>query len=346
MLYSDLLMDAQDLAPEFAYVVTPGSGFKPQAFRYLDYAAYYRRVRNSLERATLSGADRELYPEPRPHCEICRWRRHCDAKWRADDHLSLVAGITKSQIRELRTHDISTVASFATVPLPLPWKPERGSAHSLERMREQARLQMQGRANGAVIFETLPPCLASGSRAYLSRRTGISFWISRAIRSLTRAGWSFFLVTPSGTPPVLRPISRLGANPSAIGTSCQLAGGTAWPRRDYDERQCRFAIFQEVATRLRRSRSCIGADRSRRTPSRFSARWSTSIDDCVCLQRRFRSLTLGLIASKTSAYQRPCILGSQPRSLRVVNLDHVRRQHSRNHCPGSRFFWLAYFPSV
>jgi predicted RecB family nuclease len=156
-LYSDLLMDAQDLAPEFAYVVTPGSGFKPQAFRYLDYAAYYRRVRNSLERATLSGADRELCPEPRPHCEICRWRRHCDAKWRADDHLSLVAGITKSQIRELRTHDISTVASFATVPLPLPWKPERGSAHSLERMREQARLQMQGRANGAVIFETLPP---------------------------------------------------------------------------------------------------------------------------------------------------------------------------------------------
>ena len=33
-LYSDLLTDAQKLAPEFAYVVTPGSDFKPQAFRY------------------------------------------------------------------------------------------------------------------------------------------------------------------------------------------------------------------------------------------------------------------------------------------------------------------------
>jgi uncharacterized protein len=34
-LYSDLLAEAQELAPEFAYVVTPGSGFKPQKFRYM-----------------------------------------------------------------------------------------------------------------------------------------------------------------------------------------------------------------------------------------------------------------------------------------------------------------------
>ena len=120
-LYSDLLTVAQHLAPEFAYVVTPGSGFKPQAFRYLDYAAYYRRVRKSLEQAIQNPVDGQLYPEPRPHCEICRWRLHCDAKWRADDHLSLVAGISKSQIRELRNHNVSTVATLATVPLLSVW---------------------------------------------------------------------------------------------------------------------------------------------------------------------------------------------------------------------------------
>ena len=136
-LYSDLLTDAQNLAPEFAYVVTPGSGFKQQVFRYLDYAAYYRRVRNSLERAIQSGGGGELYPEPRPHCEICRWRRRCEATWRADDHLSLVAGISKSQIRELRRHDVSTVAALATVPLPLPWKPERGSAQNSQTWNHQ-----------------------------------------------------------------------------------------------------------------------------------------------------------------------------------------------------------------
>jgi uncharacterized protein len=50
-LYSDLLAQVQLLVPEFAYVVTPGVDFKPKAFRVLDYAAYYRRVRHSLEHA-------------------------------------------------------------------------------------------------------------------------------------------------------------------------------------------------------------------------------------------------------------------------------------------------------
>jgi predicted RecB family nuclease len=54
-LYSDLLRNAQKIAPEFAHVVTPGSDFKPQEFRYHDYAAYYRQVRNSLEKAAEDG---------------------------------------------------------------------------------------------------------------------------------------------------------------------------------------------------------------------------------------------------------------------------------------------------
>ena len=41
------------------------------------------------------------YPGPIEHCEVCRWREHCDEKRRADDHMSLVAGISKSQIGEL-----------------------------------------------------------------------------------------------------------------------------------------------------------------------------------------------------------------------------------------------------
>ena len=126
-LYSDLLRNAQKIAPEFAHVVTPGSDFKPQEFRYHDYAAYYRQVRNSLEQAAEDGIGTNLYPEPKPHCEICRWRRQCDAKWRADDHLTLVAHISKLQIAELSRHNVTTVAALAAVPLPLPWKPERGA---------------------------------------------------------------------------------------------------------------------------------------------------------------------------------------------------------------------------
>ena len=156
-LYSDLVSAAQKLTPEFAYVVTPGSNYEPQEFRFADYAAYYRRVRRSLERAVTTGFEEEFYPEPKPHCEICRWRGHCDAKWREDDHLSLVAGISKSQIGELAKHGITTTAGLADLPLPFPWKPDRGAVHSYERVREQARLQVQGRADGKVIYEALSP---------------------------------------------------------------------------------------------------------------------------------------------------------------------------------------------
>jgi uncharacterized protein len=156
-LYSDLLSEAQQLAPEFAYVVTPGTDFEPLAFRFADYAAYYRRVCKSLEQMVSIGTGEELYPEPRPHCDICRWRLQCDAKWRADDHLTLVAGISKSQIGELARRDVTTVAGLAAVTLPLPWKPDRGAVRSYEKIREQARIQVQGRIEGKMVYEALTP---------------------------------------------------------------------------------------------------------------------------------------------------------------------------------------------
>lgn len=156
-LYSDLLADTQKRSPEFAYVVTPGSDFKAQPFRFHDYAAYYRRVRNSLQHEVENGTAAKRYPEPKPHCEICRWRLQCNAKWREDDHLTFVAGLSKLQIAELGKHGAATMAELAAVPLPLRWKPERGAAQSFERVREQARLQVQGRAIGTVVYEALAP---------------------------------------------------------------------------------------------------------------------------------------------------------------------------------------------
>ena len=161
-LYSDLLSEAQGLEPQSAFVVTPGTNYTPEGYRIADYAAYYRHVRASLERAVSSTAASAAYPEPIEHCEICRWRRHCDEKRRADDHMSLVAGISKSQIGELERHDIASTAALAALPLPLPWRPDRGAAKSYEKIREQARIQVEGRTRGAVVYETLPPIAGFG----------------------------------------------------------------------------------------------------------------------------------------------------------------------------------------
>jgi hypothetical protein len=132
-LYSDLLCSFQGLLPEFAYVVAPWSGYEPQAFRMLDYAAYYRRVRTSLEKSVAPGMNGATYPDPKDHCEICRWAGRCDTQRRRDDHLCLVANIAKLQINELKRHRIDKTAQLAVMPLPLPWKPDRGAAETYER---------------------------------------------------------------------------------------------------------------------------------------------------------------------------------------------------------------------
>jgi predicted RecB family nuclease len=154
-LYSELLAAVQGLAPEHMYVVTPGSGFEPERYRTASFSAYYRRVKNGLGQFLGDGEVPATYPEPNPHCELCAWRLPCDARRRADDHLCLVAGITKIQMGELRAHDVSTLATLAQVPLPLQWKPDRGSAASYERIREQARIQVQGRVEAKPVYETL-----------------------------------------------------------------------------------------------------------------------------------------------------------------------------------------------
>ncbi len=161
-LYSDLLSEAQAFEPQSAFVVTPGTNYTPEAYRIADYAAYYRHVRSGLERSVLGSIISEVYPEPIEHCEICRWRRHCDDRRRADDHMSLVAGISKSQIGELEKHGVASVAALATLPLPLQWRPDRGAAKSYEKIREQARIQVEGRTSGSVVYETLPPIAGFG----------------------------------------------------------------------------------------------------------------------------------------------------------------------------------------
>jgi predicted RecB family nuclease len=155
-VYSDLLGRTQGVAPEHMSVVVPWSNFNPIRYRFADFAAYYRRVGQGLELLLEDKGQISSYPEPNDHCDICRWRTNCDQRRRGDDHLCLVAGISKVHIGELRQHQIATTRSLAALPIPLQWKPERGSKHSISRVREQARIQVEGRDTGERKFELLP----------------------------------------------------------------------------------------------------------------------------------------------------------------------------------------------
>ncbi|WP_240545187.1 TM0106 family RecB-like putative nuclease [Sinorhizobium fredii] len=153
-LYADLLRVMQGIAPENVYVVVPWANFVPQTFRVADYGAFFRKARRAAEEATGAGSG-EHYPEPTEHCDICRWADACQTRWRKDDHLSLVANISKSQIAELRAHAVSTTKALAQLPSPFPWKPDRGSAASFEKTRAQAHIQVSAREAGELLYDLL-----------------------------------------------------------------------------------------------------------------------------------------------------------------------------------------------
>ena len=179
-VYSELLSEIQGHDPKNMYVVTPGRSFDdPEHYPYAEYSAYYQLVKDNLEKiaATPSSAESPApsaaapltpdnfvngtYPEPCAHCDICRWFRECDAQRRKDDHLSLVAGISRLQRDQLRDWHISTMTQLSAMPIrPMQHKPDRGSRESYERIREQARLQVTSINLKPALHEFILPIVA------------------------------------------------------------------------------------------------------------------------------------------------------------------------------------------
>lgn len=161
-LYSELIGDIQGVMPVYASVIPPWSDFQPERYRLSDFAAYYRQVKAGLAGAVGSEQPAQTYPEPTSHCDVCSWNARCAKQRRDDDHLCLVAGISSMQIAELKDRGATTATALAQMPLPLQWKPERGSKESLERVREQARIQIETRQAGELRYEMLAPVTGFG----------------------------------------------------------------------------------------------------------------------------------------------------------------------------------------
>ena len=98
--YTNLLAIVQKKQPERFQVITPDLDDSVRTYRVQEYAAYFRLIRGHLGRAILddpAALAAANYPIPVDHCDVCRWRIECDKRRHADDHLSLVAGISRLQ---------------------------------------------------------------------------------------------------------------------------------------------------------------------------------------------------------------------------------------------------------
>lgn len=160
-LYSDLLTEMQGSEPELLHVIPPNVDFRPESYRYSAFAAYYRSVKRALH-STVQTGTAPTYPEPVPHCEICRWWQECNSQRRRDDHLSFVAGASKLQRKELASQGVSRLESLAKLPLPIPFMPCRGARDGYDRIREQARIQLESRIEGQLKFELLGDHVSEG----------------------------------------------------------------------------------------------------------------------------------------------------------------------------------------
>jgi predicted RecB family nuclease len=157
-LYSELVAEVQGRFPEWMFVVTPTGQFQPEPYRVAEYAAYCRYIKGRFERLCDAPPDSvKTYPEPVPHCPICRWFAVCDKKRRDDDHLSFVAGITRLQQKQLRVWDTDTARKLAVLPIPLQRRPDFGVPEGYVRVREQARVQVSGIDRRKPVHELLPP---------------------------------------------------------------------------------------------------------------------------------------------------------------------------------------------
>lgn len=155
-VYSHVVGEIQQRLPEFLRVVTPVAN---EPYRVDDFAAFYRQLvseyRRFLDARRSSDGTTTEYPQPNDHCEVCRWWESCNKRRRLDDHLSFVAGLGRSHQEEFESRQLGTLAALASVPLPLAFKPRRGSRETCEKLREQARVQQQQRDEQRPVHELL-----------------------------------------------------------------------------------------------------------------------------------------------------------------------------------------------
>ena len=166
--YTEQVAAIQGREPDRMHIVL-GTG-EVESFQCRDYMAYYRRIRDSFVRSIEEGLD--ATPYRCGHCGLCGYREHCDGWWRERDHLTLVAGIRRTQIEKLEEVGIRTCAGLAS----LNGQPTGIGESALDRLRHQARLQIHSRRTGEHRYELLSVTEENGFRLLPSPSEGDVFF--------------------------------------------------------------------------------------------------------------------------------------------------------------------------
>jgi predicted RecB family nuclease len=155
--YSKLIGDEQGRTPAEMHVQLGNN--ERVSLRVADFIHYHSIAQRRLE-TFVNEPPEASTGEPCGHCRTCRWSGRCEAGWEAADHLTLVANITRNQIRRLWEGGISTIRALAA--LPAGSRVPGIQPETLDRLRRQATLQTAKRDTAADYVETLPVVAGKG----------------------------------------------------------------------------------------------------------------------------------------------------------------------------------------
>ena len=148
--YTEQIARIQGYMPDEMHVVT--GAVEMETFRPEDYLAFYRLVRGRFLTAVQNG--QETYPYPVEHCGLCDFLSLCKKRWEEDDHLTLVAGISRTQVEKLSAAGVTTLEQLGdlTADKRIP----KLRAETLAGLQLQAALQLHHRRHDEHRIELLP----------------------------------------------------------------------------------------------------------------------------------------------------------------------------------------------
>lgn len=155
--YSEHIERLQGALPAQAHLVL-GDG-RLETIRPAAFIAYFRRVSAELlvwlKRYSADAEPR--YPEPVAHCDVCDWYSRCNKRWHEDDHLSLVAGLSRPTRKALETHGVKQLRTLASQPEAMPPTYDDINVATFKRVREQARVQARGADEAKIVYDIVLP---------------------------------------------------------------------------------------------------------------------------------------------------------------------------------------------
>jgi predicted RecB family nuclease len=147
--YAEMLMLEQGIRPENVAVVLGDNKIKHLKVR--EYFAYYTELKKSFIEFQ-NGFDPKYPPDPANSTSHGRWSTYSQKLLQDRDHPSLVANITRTQIKRLNKAGIQTVSDLATTDkVSIP----KLSKNILSRLKSQAAVQLASRGRERPIYEIL-----------------------------------------------------------------------------------------------------------------------------------------------------------------------------------------------